>query len=81
MQQSKVELMQQFVMDWLKMTDEHPECVLGDWMHTFSIMTGISLQLAGITEDSVDDAIDRMAIMIRSSYENSKTGFQPSSLQ
>lgn len=81
MQTDKVELMQQFVMDWLKITDEHPECVLGDWLHTFAIMSGISLQLAGVKDDAVDEALDRMCSMIKTAYENAHDGFQPTSLQ
>lgn len=81
MQQNKTDVMSQFVMDWLRMTDENPELVLGDWLHTFSIMTGISMRLAGVQEDNVQEAIDRMGLMIHSAFENSQQGFKPSVLQ
>ncbi len=77
----KADQLEGFIRSWAEFSDANPHIVLGDWLHTFSIMMGLSMRLSDMKDEQIDDACYRIEKMVRSSFENSKDQIKPSSLQ
>ena len=81
MDQVKAEQLEAFIRSWAEFSDSNPQIVLGDWLHTFSIMMGLAMRLSDMDDTALDDACYRIKKMVRSSFENSRDHIKPSSLQ
>jgi hypothetical protein len=77
----KAEQLEGFIRRWAEFSDNNPQIVLGDWLHTFSIMMGLAMRLSDMNEEALDDACYRIEKMVRSSFDNSRDHIKPSSLQ
>jgi len=53
-------LMEQFINSWARYSIDHPQVTLGDWLKTFSIMTGLAMKMASMDNDSVPRALVQM---------------------
>lgn len=77
----KSEQLEGFIRTWAEFSDNNPHIVLGDWLHTFSIMIGLAMRLSDMNEEALDEACFRIEKMIRSSYISSKDQIKASTLQ
>lgn len=77
----KSEQLEGFIRSWAEFSDNNPQIVLGDWLHTFSIMMGLAMRLSDMEEDQIDHACERIEKMVRSAYANSRDHIQASTLQ
>ena len=62
--------LESFIHQWSQFSQENPEIELGEWLKCFSIMTGLAMYMGDMPADMVEDAIDQMADIIISTYEN-----------
>lgn len=62
--------LESFIYTWSQFSQEHPEIELGEWLKCFAIMTGLAMYMGDMPENVVEDAIDQMADIIISTYEN-----------
>lgn len=81
MDPAKTEQLEGFIRRWAEFSDANPQIVLGDWLHTFSVMMGLAMRLSDMNEEALDDACYRIEKMVRNSYIQSKDNIQPSTLQ
>ena len=77
----KAEQLEGFIRGWAQFSDDNPHIVLGDWLHTFSVMMGLAMRLSDMREEQIDEACEKIERMVRNSYETSKDQIRPSSLQ
>lgn len=79
--QPKQERIEEFILVWVKYTNDHPDISLNDWLKTFGVLTGVAISLADIDEELVDKAIDSVSNVAKKSYLDSKDHIKPSTLQ
>lgn len=62
-------LMEDFINSWARFSIDHPEIPLGEWLKTFSIMTGLAMHMGDMPQDNVGIALAQMNNVILDVFE------------
>lgn len=62
-------LMEDFIQSWARFSMDHPQITLGEWLKTFSIMTGLAMSMGDMADEHLEDALGQMADVIVDVFE------------
>lgn len=61
---------------WMKFADEHTdEMNIGDWLHLFGVLSGMSMALAHVDPQAVDEITGHQAQIIKGVYQDALVRF------
>jgi hypothetical protein len=74
-------LMEQFIQSWAKYSVDHPTVTLGEWLKTFSIMTGLAMKMGQMPAENVGLALAQMSNVVGDVFKRADEHVQMSTLQ
>lgn len=75
------DMVEDFIRGWVTMSQSNPYITVGEWLKTFSVMTGIAMTLADMTPEDVEIALCDMADLTCDVLENADQFINKSPLQ
>lgn len=71
------QLKAQFTEMWLKFADQHTDDMnIGDWLHLFGVMSGMSMALSHVDEGAVDEIVEHQNQITKGVYKDAIDRFQ-----
>lgn len=74
-------LMEQFIQSWANFSVDHPQVTLGEWLKTFSIMTGLAMKMGNMPPGNVENALGQMSVVVKDVFERADEHVQMATLQ
>jgi hypothetical protein len=75
------EVIQVIVNKWIEYSTEHPDIKAGTWLRSFAIMTGMTLGISEVKEESAKGVINEMVNIAVHTYFNTLDQIPPATLQ
>jgi uncharacterized protein YgfB (UPF0149 family) len=76
-----MQLIEDFVNSWAKMSADNPDITVGEWLKSFAIMTGLAMKMADMSDEIVEQALDDMAELTFHVFDEAETKLVRSTLQ
>lgn len=74
-------LMEKFINDWARFSMDHSEITLGEWLKTFSIMTGLAMQMGDMPADNVGIALAQMNNVVMDVFDQAENHITKATVQ
>lgn len=74
-------LMEDFINSWAKFSIDHAEITLGEWLKTFSIMTGLAMKMGDMPQDQIGIALAQMNNVVMDVFDQADNHVTKATIQ
>lgn len=75
------ETIEKYVADWVRLSNNHPEVTVGEWLYAFSVQIALILRVAGFEEEHVGDALGKLNAAAESIFRQAAGSVERASIQ
>lgn len=74
-------LMEDFINSWARFSIDHTEITLGEWLKTFSIMTGLAMKMGDMPQDQIGIALAQMNNVVMDVFDQAENHITKATIQ
>jgi hypothetical protein len=75
------ETIEKYVQDWVRLSNNHPEITVGEWLYAFSVQIALIMRVAGFEEEHIGDALGKLSAATEVIFKQAAGSVERASLQ